>query len=417
MKKEKNMNKRILVVNVFLFIVAAAGAQSLNYDTYIDLIQKQNAAYMAEKLHADIGKEEIKAAHAVDDPSLSFEYGNNSDRSIAMGQSFSAEISKPLSPGKRASRIAVADQQCVVSQTVFDDYWRNLKADATLDFYQALLVKELLQIDSQACRYMETLASSDSLRFVKGEISALDMQQTRLELQRAQLELNGRHADYVNALRQLDERCGNPFMGTRHVEGRLEIPSRYYELQQLLDQALHNRPDLRAAEESVVLVQLEEKLALRERRPDVELVFGAGYNTRVRNEEAPAPEFMGYSVGLTVPLPVLSVNPGVRRAGVLRQQQARLQSESVRNSIQGELSRMYNTYQAALRKAKAYGEVLVGNAQQVLEGKRYAYQRGETSLLEVLAAQHAFNEIQGAYANCIYDCMAALVELERSAGL
>ena len=63
-----------------------------------------------------------------------------------------------------------------------------------------------------------------------------------------------------------------------------------------------------------------------------------------------------------------------------------------------------------------YNEVLMISAQQVLDGKLYAYQRGETSLLEVLTAQHTFNEIQKDYATCVYDCMVALVELERSIG-
>lgn len=133
----------------------------------------------------------------------------------------------------------------------------------------------------------------------------------------------------MNALVLLDERCGDPSRGTRSIEGRLEMPTLDCDLQQLLDSAYRNRSDLRAAEESVTLAKQEEKLAIRERMPDVELVLGANYNTRVRNEEAPAPEYVGYSVGLTIPLPVLSVNSGVRKASKLRQQQAQLQSQSI----------------------------------------------------------------------------------------
>lgn len=151
----------------------------------------------------------------------------------------------------------------------------------------------------------------------------------------AQQEYKGRQTEYMNALVLLDERCGDPSRGTRSIEGRLEMPTLDCDLQQLLDSAYRNRSDLRAAEESVTLAKQEEKLAIRERMPDVELVLGANYNTRVRNEEAPAPEYVGYSVGLTIPLPVLSANSGVRKASKLRQQQAQLQSQSIRNSVQG----------------------------------------------------------------------------------
>lgn len=399
-----------------MLLTVEASAQSLDYNTYIDLIKKQNAEYVSEELNMAIGEAELKAARTVEDPSLSFEYGNNSDWSIAMGQSVSAELSKSISISKLSARVKVAKQQLSVSQASFDDYWRNLKADATIDFYNALLAKELLQVESQAYQNIALLALSDSLRFVKGEITELDMLQSHLEKYRAQQELNGRQTDLLNALVLLDERCGNPSRGTRGIEGHLEMPSQDFDLQQLLDQAFKNRSDLRAAEESVTLAKQEEKLAIRERIPDVELVLGANYNTRVRNEEAPAPPFMGYSVGLTIPLPVLSVNSGVRKASMLRQQQAQLQSQSIRNSIQSEVIRAYNVYQASLQKVRMYNEVLMVSAQQVLDGKLYAYQRGETSLLEVLTAQHTFNEIQKDYATCVYDCMVALVELERSVG-
>ena len=399
-----------------MLLMVEASAQSLDYNTYIDLIKKQNAEYVSEELNMAIGNAEVKAARAVDDPSLSFEYGNNSDWSIAMGQSVSAELSKSISISKLSGRVKVAKQKLSVTQASFDDYWRNLKADATIDFYDALLAKELLLVDSQAYQNIATLFTSDSLRFVNGEISELDMLQTHLEQFQAQQDLKSRQTEYRNALVLLDERCGDPSRGTRSIEGHLEMPFQDFDLQQLLDSAFRNRSDLRAAEESVLLAKQEEKLAIRERNPDVELALGANYNTRVRNEEAPAPQFMGYSVGLTIPLPVLSVNSGVRKASMLRQQQAQLQSQSIRNSIQGEVIRAYNVYQSSLQKVKMYNEVLMISAQQVLDGKLYAYQRGETSLLEVLTAQHTFNEIQKDYATCVYDCMVALVELERSIG-
>lgn len=410
------MNKKILTGIVFALFMLEANAQSLDYDTYIDLIKKQNADYVSEELNMAIGNAEVKAARAVDDPSLSFEYGNNSDWSIAMGQSVSAELSKSISFSKLSGRVKVAKQRLSVTQASFDDYWRNLKADATIDFYNALLAKELVLIDSQAYQYVSALFNSDSLRFARGEISELDMLQSHLEQFQAQQEYKGRQTEYMNALVSLDERCGDPSRGTRSIEGRLEMPTLDCDLQQLLDSAYRNRSDLRAAEESVTLAKQEEKLAIRERMPDVELVLGANYNTRVRNEEAPAPEYVGYSVGLTIPLPVLSVNSGVRKASKLRQQQAQLQSLSIRNSIQGEVIRAYNVYQASLQKVKNYNEVLMTSAQQVLNGKLFAYQRGETSLLEVLTAQHTYNEMQKDYATSIYDCMVALVELERSIG-
>lgn len=412
-----NMNRIVLSCLLLLAAMSTASAQTLNFNTYIDSIRCRNASFLAQQLNVDISKAEVQAAHATDDPALSVEYGNNSDWNIEMGQSVSAEISKAIAPGKLAARVAVAKQQLTVSQAESADYWRNLKADASIDFYNALLAKELLSIDSQAYQNMAALAASDSLRFVKGEISELDMLQSRLEQYRAHQELNSKRTDYMNALLVLDQQLGAPAQGTRAVIGSLAVPTEMFSLPQLLEHAFNSRADLVAAEQSVVLVQKEERLALKERRSDVEMALGANYNTQVMNEEAPAPQFVGYTVGLSIPLPVASVNAGVRKAGKLRLQQAELERQSLRNEVHGEVLRAYNVYLASLQKVKSYSEHLMSNANKVLDGKLYAYQRGDTSLLEVLSAQHTYNEIQEEYATCLYDCMVALAELQRSAGL
>lgn len=411
------MNRIVLSCLLLLAAMSTASAQTLNFNTYIDSIRCRNASFLAQQLNVDISKAEVQAAHATDDPALSVEYGNNSDWNIEMGQSVSAEISKAIAPGKLAARVAVAKQQLTVSQAESADYWRNLKADASIDFYNALLAKELLSIDSQAYQNMAALAASDSLRFVKGEISELDMLQSRLEQYRAHQELNSKRTDYMNALLVLDQQLGAPAQGTRAVIGSLAVPTEMFSLPQLLEHAFNSRADLVAAEQSVVLVQKEERLALKERRSDVEMALGANYNTQVMNEEAPAPQFVGYTVGLSIPLPVTSVNAGVRKAGKLRLQQAELERQSLRNEVHGEVLRAYNVYLASLQKVKSYSEHLMSNANKVLDGKLYAYQRGDTSLLEVLSAQHTYNEIQEEYATCLYDCMVALAELQRSAGL
>ncbi|MFQ3574819.1 MAG: TolC family protein, partial [Cytophagales bacterium] len=57
------------------------------------------------------------------------------------------------------------------------------------------------------------------------------------------------------------------------------------------------------------------------------------------------------------------------------------------------------------------------DAKLVLDGKIYSYQRGETSLLEVLNAQRTFIGVQQAYYQTLFAYAAALVELERVVGI
>ena len=63
-----------------------------------------------------------------------------------------------------------------------------------------------------------------------------------------------------------------------------------------------------------------------------------------------------------------------------------------------------------------YNHGLLDQAKIVLNGKVYSYSRGETSLLEVLSAQRTYNDLQTSYYETLYNCNAALVELERAIG-
>lgn len=59
---------------------------------------------------------------------------------------------------------------------------------------------------------------------------------------------------------------------------------------------------------------------------------------------------------------------------------------------------------------------LIEDAQKLLDGIVYKYQRGETDILEVLIAQRTYNEIQEQYLETLKGYASALIELERVCG-
>ena len=284
-------------------------------------------------------------------------------------------------------------------------------------FVDALLARDLTLIGQEALQHIQALYHSDSLRHAAGELSEIDVVQTRLEARLAQQDYDALLVQYANALVQLDLLMGGDLGGTRAVQGTMAAPARLFDLQQLLEGADTLRMDLVQQHHLALSAESDLTLLRRERMPDLDLSLGVSLNSRVRNEEAPAPEFVGYTVGVGIPLPLSNLNRGEVRSGQYRVQQARLQDTLCRRQARSEIMQAYNSYQSALRRLAGYNTLIMDNARQVLDGKMYAYQRGETSLLDVISAQHTYNEIRQAYAECLHDCLAAWVELERSAGL
>ena len=392
-------------------------AQELDYDTFIHRVLKQNLDYAAARLDLSVSQSDLQAARKISDPALSAEYGNNSDWDIAMGQSLSFGLEKSVSLGKRAARIQVARHQLDATEAGLRHFVQTLRAEAALAFYDALLARDRALIGEQSAQYMQSLYRSDSLRHTAGDMSEIDVLQTRLEASLAQQEYQAILVEYRNALLQLDLLMGLPPLTTQAVAGQLDGPRQVVSLQDLLLGSDTLRMDLVQQRHQALTAESELSLVRRERMPDIDLSLGVSLNSRVRNEEAPAPQFVGYTVGVGIPLPVSNLNRGEVRSAEYQVQQAQIQTDIVRRQAQAEIIQAYNNYQAALSRLDSYDALIMDNASQVLEGKSYAYQRGETSLLDLINARHTYNEIQQAYAECLHDCMSAWVELQRSAGL
>ena len=411
------MNRPLILLILTLAITIHLSAQEIDYTTYISRVMQGNLEYASAQLDLAVSQADLVAARKFTDPALTAEYGNNSDWDIAMGQSLSFGLEKSLSLGKRAARIQVARRQLDASDAGLRHFEQTLRADATLAFLDALLARDRALIGEQAAQYMLSLYRSDSLRFAAGEMSELDVLQTRLEANIAQQDYLALMADYRNALVQLDLIMGQPLQTTQAVVGQLADPRQLFSLERLLGGADSLRMDLVSQRILADAAASQVRLVRRERMPDIDLALGVSLNSRVRNEEAPAPEFVGYTVGVGIPLPVSNLNRGEVVASRLAAQQAEVQTDIVRRQVQAEVIQAYNSYTSAISRLDNYNASVMASAQQVLEGKRYAYHRGETSLLDLINAQHTYNEIQQAYAECLHDCMSAWVELERSAGL
>ena len=409
--------KKAFVISILILSIQGLSAQSLTYKQYIDSVMNNNQAYGAEKLNVPISEALYKASKVIPNPSLSASYDNNSDWGIQMGQSVELELSQPITFGVISARKQVAKNEAKIASTNLEDYLLNLKAEATTSFIETLLARDLSHIAYQTYENMQHLATGDSLRFVKGDISEYDMLQTRIEVRIAHQEYLSTVASYNNALVALDLYSGNPNRATKAIEGKLANPDKDYTLAELTDIALKYRPDLKSAQQSVSLAESQARLVKRERLPEVELSLGMSINSEVRNEIAPAPKYVGYTAGLSIPLPFSNTNKGNIRASQLSIQQSQLQAEALENQMISEIMQALNNYNMAQRNARTYTEELIHDAEKILKGRLYAYQRGETSLIEVLAAQETYNQVRKNYAEALSQCMNAWVELQKVTGL
>ena len=81
------------------------------------------------------------------------------------------------------------------------------------------------------------------------------------------------------------------------------------------------------------------------------------------------------------------------------------------------MAQAYHKYLIAGRQAQQFDTKVLNDAETILRKKIFSYQRGETSILEVLNAQRTYNEVYTTFNEVEYNFAVSLVELELACGI
>ena len=404
----------------FVLLILSCCAQTIvaqEYSDYMNAVERQNATYLAERYNVSIAEAQTAAARVFNDPTLSVEYGNNQDWSLQMGQSVEVGLSYLFNLGNvRRARINVARSEEDITRAVLDDWFRNLKADATIAWVHAQEARTLKEIKRSSYESMIKVADNDSIRASLGDGSLIDARQSRIESKALYAEYLAADAEYANALQTLSLYAGGlAFQDVPEEDILLALPSS--SAQDMVELALENRADLRSAELSRTLSERNLALVKASRAPEFELSLGYSYNKEVRNEIAPAPTYHGLSIGVSIPLKFSRLNKGERLAAERTAQQAEAAYEAAKQQIVSEVQQALVSWQSATKVAQECSATMLEDATSILENRRIAYLQGDSSLLDYLMAVRVYNDTAEQCIAAKAGLVTATAELLRAIGL
>jgi cobalt-zinc-cadmium efflux system outer membrane protein len=423
----KNIKYKWILLLILLHISVVSNAQidttftqvKMNYTHFLSLVNKNNLGYAAEKFNVNIAEADIEAAKVFPDPELAIGASDNGQRRMQMGYGFSSEVSWTLElGGKRKARINVAKSTNELTKALLEDYFRNLRAEATLNYLTSLKQKDIFKVQLNSYTILKNIAAADSIQYKLGNIAEIDARQSKLEANSMLNEVYQSEADWKTALLELGTMVGNQKADTLYSpSGDLGNFDRLFDLNELITAAENNRADLLAAlkNKNVSLDLL--KLAKANRVIDLGLSLGVESASIVSNAVAPTPSSNAVSAGITIPLKFSNRYKGELKAAEFSLQQADVLYKQTELQIQIEVRKAYFNYLTTQKQVRQFNTGLLADAQKLLDGKVYSYKRGETSLFEVLNAQRTYNETQLNYYETLYNYATALVELEKSAGI
>lgn len=389
---------------------------NLSFKDYISLVKSNNLEYAAEKLNINISEAAIEVAKIFNDPYISVDWIGGYENKTQTGYELSSELVKTIDlAGKRHARINLSMSENELTKAMVADYFRNLQAEATLVYLDALKQQKLFSVGEDSYQTLKQLYQADSIRLILGSIMKIDAAQSKLEAGILFNESINALVQWKNSLAQISLMTGELkkdtlFMPVSHMHNDVKE----FSLFSLIDIAKINRTDIIVASLNKEVSERNLSLTKKERRTEMDLKLGLADSYLPGGFSSVS---SAITAGIAIPLKFSNIYKGDIKIAESRIIQAEELYKQAGLLIEAEITQAWELYQGYSRQVENFDNGLLKNAESVRKGKIYSYQRGETSLLEVLNAQRTYNEIQTTYYEAQFNRAAALVELERAAGI
>jgi cobalt-zinc-cadmium efflux system outer membrane protein len=382
---------------------------------FLSKVAAANLDYAAQRYNVSISKALIAAAKVSPNPTASFAYLGDVSRQN-QASIYTGGISETIETGgKRGSRVAVAERNYLTAAATLDDFFRTLRGNAASAFVDAVADRMIVDQKKNSYQALDKLATTNEKRFLAGDIDEVDANQARVDALQARDDLHSSESDAATAAVTLVQLMGTPGAEVPTPVSNLQLSVRNLNFRSFLARALQSRPDVIAARHTLESAQANVRLARANRYPDVTVGLSLAHSTRTKNPINPSPTFDAANLTLSVPLPLFNSYRGEYEAAV----QTALQSETTLKSVtlkaEVDVRTNIKRYELAEARLEQYQDAALQLADKVLEAKLVSYQKGAATLLDVLVAQKADNDVHLAYIGALTERAKALVALEQAA--
>jgi cobalt-zinc-cadmium efflux system outer membrane protein len=176
--------------------------------------------------------------------------------------------------------------------------------------------------------------------------------------------------------------------------------------------ALDNRPDLRAAVQSIDKAKTDHTLAISNGSTDP--TFGAWYTNNPSFNNPNALQTLGLSV--SIPLRIFDRNQGEKQRTLLDIDRSQKTADAARAQVFSDVDSSYEQLASSVALLKPYKNQYRDQATRVRDTVTYAYQHGGASLMDFLNAQSDYRTVQLAYLQLVGSFLTAASQMNLAVG-
>jgi cobalt-zinc-cadmium efflux system outer membrane protein len=176
--------------------------------------------------------------------------------------------------------------------------------------------------------------------------------------------------------------------------------------------ALDNRPDLKAAVQSIDKAKTDHRLAVANGSTDP--TFSAWYTHNSSNNNPFGINTFGVSVG--IPLRIFDRNQGEKLRTQLDINRNERLTEATRAQVFADVDSAYASVNSTVILLQPYKDKYLQQASRVRDTIAFSYEHGAASLLDFLNAQAEYRTVQVNYLNLVASYLNAASQLNEAVG-
>jgi cobalt-zinc-cadmium efflux system outer membrane protein len=405
-------SRRVVFLSPLILAVTCT-AQTWTEAHVLELFAQQSPQAVAARSQIAVTRADAKARGLYNNPSFTY-----SREGAGFTEFFQAEQTLPLSGRIGLLRQAVAPATGEAEADADALIWQ-LRAEVRLAFHRLLALQDREGVLSATARDLEEVIRVLTTREKEGEGSRFDRLRWERELVEIRAEMVLVQAQAAQAKSRILEFLPQGTEISKVESTSIPTPD-LPALAELQAQALAARSEIRAEQQLVARLQLDQQAAGRLRYPEPVLSGGlkrADALSFSQADRTPTERTQnGVFIGITVPIP--SFNRGQADVSILQAEQTRAEAHrrALEHQIRAQVAGAYLTFNLRREAINSYRKELGGRNEELLKIARTAYEEGEVGILELLDVFRLQRQSQQRLIELTSSAKEAEIELERTVG-
>ncbi len=400
----------------------AVVSDGLTVDELVARAVAENPELRAARAELDAAVGRVQQAGLRPNPMLDvgFQRALGPDNNLMVGVALPLDLN-----GRKEGRVGVAERELDLRRAQVAERERRLRADVRMKAGEVLAARRTLATTAELLTANRRALDVVRDRVRQGAAPALDENLQLLEVSRleaAEVAQRGRLEIAGLLLRIVAGLAPGPALDLR---GALAVEPPALDADVATREALAQRADAAVARAEVAAASARVRKEEAEARWDASVNVGyqrqdSGFDLMgLTSSGATRPiqdVFHYFGAGVSITLPVRNRNQGNIAAARAETRAAGQRQEMVALTIRQEVAAALAQHAAARRALELYERQVRVVAGRTLDVVRQSYELGRGSLLDVIAEQRRFLEVETGYTEALKQAYDAVVEIERAVG-